>query len=287
MAYKSRREREKDLYSLIRKYFRNGEYQNVISIFDKYLEVSDEYSIYYQNVKFMKARSLRFLKNYEEAIKLLKVSLEEIYDSYCALELFSIYYYLGRYEEALEIMELLYNDPNKPIANQSLYIAELIMKKHLGLPLPKNKNDDKLFYLRDQIINYNNDLAVEHIKQHFEKQEEEYHVCFKSNIDIEYLMECVKENIKNSSKIISNEICEIHYFLVSNIGYNNNGNCNILKVILIPNTNNIITMYPIENFDNEVSSAIILDCDYEKLFKKEEKIKTISRIDKFNKRYNF
>ncbi|MBO5347387.1 MAG: hypothetical protein J6A45_04565, partial [Lachnospiraceae bacterium] len=123
-------------------------------------------------------------------------------------------------------MELLYNDPNKPIANQSLYIAELITKKQLGQSLPKNKNDDKLFYLRDQIINYDNDLAVEHIKQHFEKQDEKNHACFKSNIDIEYLMECVKENIKNSSKKISNEICEIHYFLVSNIGYNNNGNCN-------------------------------------------------------------
>ena len=77
---------------------------------------------------------------------------------------------------------------------------------------------------------------------------------------------------------------EIYYFGVSNIGYINNINCNFIKVVVIPNTNNIISMYPTNEVDyNYISN---LNIDYDKLFERNNKVKTISRIDKFNKRYN-
>ena len=43
-------------------------------------------------------------------------------------------------------------------------------------------------------------------------------------------------------------------------------------------------MYPFSKIEKE--EVKVLNCDREKLFKNEEKEKTISRIDKFNKRFN-
>ena len=77
---------------------------------------------------------------------------------------------------------------------------------------------------------------------------------------------------------------EIYYFGVSNVGYINNTNCNFIKVIVIPNTNNIISMYPTNEADYNYISNI--NIDYDKLFERNNKVKIISRIDKFNKKYN-
>lgn len=60
--------------------------------------------------------------------------------------------------------------------------------------------------------------------------------------------------------------------------------CDYIKVVVIPGTFNIVSMYPINLI--EASSIKNLECDYNKLFNKNEyKVKKICAIDKFNKRY--
>ena len=102
-------------------------------------------------------------------------------------------------------------------------------------------------------------------------------------IFINYLFEILTANLKNSKKANIEEMLEVHYFAVSNIGIYNDV-CNFVKVVVIPNTTNIISVYPVDNiFDSSFNN---LEYDRSKLFKEENKVKKLSRIDKFNQKYN-
>lgn len=252
------------------------------------LKKSTEYLNYYPediNIRFMKAKALRYLEKFDEAIEELKINLSiDRKDRHSIVELYYVYYYLNMYNEALELLPQLYE--NEYMNKQSLAFSEMIMKKSLGIDM-KVKEERKKQYLYGQIFDYDKNRALEHIKQHAddnEKQRKETSE-FNSNINIDYLFECVKENLKLSKKANSEEILEVYYFGISNIGYSSNNNIsNYLKVVVIPNTNNIISMYPINSIDTTNISPLTFDS--EKLFiKKEEKVKRISQIDKFNNRF--
>ena len=78
---------------------------------------------------------------------------------------------------------------------------------------------------------------------------------------------------------------DIYYFGLSGIGFDRNGDVsNYIKVVVIPGTNNIITAYPVSSVDCEV---VNIDYDRNKMFSKtSDKQKTLSQIEKFNKRYS-
>lgn len=219
----------------------------------------------------MKAKSLRGLERFDEAIDILKSELYENNNFYI-FELFFIYYHLNRYKEAMNLLPILYNFKDNSFKKYSLSIMELIMKKCLGIEILSNE-----FSLEDtmkmQIIDYNEDFAIDSIKKHtienvtnFEK--ESY---FNKNVDIDYLMDCLKVNLKVSKKANINECLEVHYFLVPRIGIYNNDLCNYIKVVLVPNTNNIVAAYPTTT--TEVKNVPILNCDYDRLFSKNQKNK--------------
>lgn len=267
------------IISNISNLFKNGKYSDVIRLSTKYLkQVPNE-----QNVLFMRAKSYRNLGMFDEAIKDFKTNLNFEYDSYSMFELYYLYYFLNKYEEAIELLPILYKEGI--IKAYSLSISELVMKTQLGIDM-KVKKIDKHDYIKSQILDYNDDLAIEHIKEHLNPNvEDSSKSYFNNNLDLEYLYWLIRNSINNENKVNIDEILEAHYFAISKIGFHNGNACNYLKVVVVPNTNKIITMYPI----NDVGNGYIapLDIDYDKLFKKETcKVKRISQIDKFNKKYN-
>ena len=277
--------RQSEVYSLIVKLYENKRYKEVIQKIDKYISIGFENIRYECNLKFLKAKSLRYLGKFEEAInELIELSKLEEDHSYSKLELFYIYYYLNRYEEALKLLPELYEMKNKYVANYTLLIAELVMKKQLGFNV-NFKRGTKSDYIKEQIVNYNEEIALKHIEAHM-GDEESYngHSRFSENINFKYLMECVKKDLKNSQKANLVDILEIHFFAVPNIGYDKNNKCNYIKVVVIPNTTDIIAMYPYAYI--EVDNAQLLNCEMNLLFNKNETEKTTSRIDKFNRRFN-
>ena len=263
-----------ELYLYIKELNEKGKYKEVVKYADKYLELPSSLVFQENKVKFMKAKALRHLEKYEEAIEVLKSEIAEN-NIYYMFELFFIYYHLNKYEEAIKLLPILYDYKDKSFKNYSLSIMELIMKKSLGLEVAPNEFslDDAI---KMQIIDYNEDIAIKSIKKHtienvtdFEK--ESY---FNENVDINYLLECIRENLKVSKKANMNECLEVHYFLVPKIGIYNDNICNYIKVILIPNTNNIIATYPTSTA--EVKNVPILNCDYDKLFSEAQKQKRIN-----------
>lgn len=267
-----KKDRYSELYLDIKDLNARGRHKDVIKYADRYLKLNDSNTIRSKKVRFMKARALRFLERYEESIEILKEGMKE--EAFFGSELFFLYYYLNRYEEAMELLPLVYNYDNKTIKNYSISIMELVMKKQLGLDTTYKKGSygDSI---KEQIVNYDEKTSINHIKSHSfdmvtDNNAKSY---FHSNVDIDYLIECVKENLKYSKKANKNENLEVHYFLLPNIGMYEDYICNYIKVILIPNTKNIISMYPSSYMEN--AEVPILNCDFDVLFGKKQKVKSL------------
>ena len=276
--------RYSEIYNLISKLYENRKYKEVVDKVNKYINIGFENESYEHNLKFLRAKSLRYLGKFEEAIEELKeLSLVEQDRSYSKLELFYIYYFLNRYNEALELLPELYLMKNKYVSNYTLLIAELVMKKQLGMHVDF-KRGTKSDYIKEQIVNYNEEEALEHIKSHI-TDEESYneHSKFNVGINIDYLMQCVKKDLKNNKKANLVDILEIHYFAVPSVGYDSNSVCNYIKVVVVPNTTNIIAMYPYAYV--EINEINMLDCDLDKLFNRNKVEKSTSQIDRFNNRF--
>lgn len=261
-----------ELYLDIKDLNARGKHKDVIKYADRYLKLNDSNLIRGRKVRFMKARALRFLERYEEAIEILKEGMKE--EMFFGSELFFLYYFLNRYEEAMELLPLIYEYENKTIKNYSISIMELVMKKQLGLDstYKKGTHGDSI---KEQIVNYNEQKAIEHIKAHSYNSVNDNNVesYFHKNVDIDYLIECVKENLKTSKKANKNENLEVHYFLLPNIGMYEDYICNYIKVILVPNTYNIVSMYPSSYMEND--EVPILNCDFDILFSKKQKVKSL------------
>ena len=266
---------KKGFYIKIRNLFKSNKY-------DTFIKEANEYLSLFPNdvqVRFMRAKVYRHLNRFDECIEDLKYNLSFDDKEYSLTELFYVYYYLNMYKEALEHLPKLYEIKN--IQPYSLSIAELVMKKQLGLEVNLKKGS-RCDYIKEQIFDYNEDAAFEHISEHKYNKEEKCR--FNDNINLNYLFDLIRNNIDNTKKVNTEEILEIHYFGVSNIGYIENNICNFIKVVVIPNTNKIIRMYPTDEVDSNHITNI--EIDYDKLLMRKNKEKTLSRIDKFNKKYN-
>lgn len=255
----------KDLYI-------NKKYDALIKEASAYLNISPNEI----NVRFMRAKTYRNKGMFKEAIEDLKYNLKFKDNAHSMAELYYIYYYLDMYKEALELLPQLYK--NKYINATSLAVSEAVMKKKLGIPFKTKSN-----YAINQINNFDKQLSIEHIIAGHQKDVEGKSQ-FHSNVDVTYLFDMVTQNLKNSKKANIEEMLEIHYFAISNIGSDEHNVCNFVKVVVIPNTNNIISIYPIDNvYDSEFTN---LEFDRSNLFKEDNKVKKISRIDKFKQKYN-
>ena len=268
---------QKNQYIKIRNLFTDKKYKSVIKESTKYLE-------FFPNdigVRFMRAKSYRHLEMFKEAIDDLKYNLTLEDNGHSLTELYFIYYYLNMYNEAIELLPQLYLKKN--INSYSVSISELVMKKQLGIDI-KVKKDAKCDYIRSQIFNYSTSLAFSHIKEGHLNENSDRLSKYNENIDLDYLFDLIRNNLSNGKKVNTEEMLEIYYFGISNIGNVNGATSNFIKVVVVPNTSNIITMYPVNSVDFNYISNV--DVDYDKLFsKKEEKVKKISQIDKFNNRF--
>ena len=255
----------------IKNLYVNKKYDALIKESTSYLEISPNEV----NVRFMRAKAYRFKGMFNESIEDLKYNLKLNDNAHSIVELYYIYYFLNMYKEALDLLPELYK--NKHINATSLAVSEAVMKKKLGIPFKTKSN-----YAIEQINNFDKEKTIKHVINRHQTNIEGKSQ-FHSNININYLFEVLTENLKNSKKANIEEMLEVHYFAISNVGIYNNV-CNFVKVVVIPNTNNIISIYPVDNiFDSEFTN---LEYDRSKLVKEDNKVKSLSRIDKFKQKYN-
>ena len=150
----------------------------------------------------------------------------------------------------------------------------IIRKMHTYVSDRKYHNievNDSMSYVELQIINYDKERAIEHIKLHQKPDStKENHSIFSDNINIENLYEEVLDHLNDETFHDSN-LVDCYILNYPNVGYCEDKISDLLKVITLPNTKEIVTMYPyVKN---------------KALLKSKPKVKKLSQIDKFNQKY--
>lgn len=133
-------------------------------------------------------------------------------------------------------------------------------------------------YLEQQIFSYSEKKAMEHIQLHLDENgQKKLHSVYDPSIQLDNLLSSVKKQL---STIHPNSIFDITDIYIIEydkcIGIRQGIKTNLLKVVTLPNTYDIITMYPTQNKQKRWQEN---EERVEKVLKKE------SQIDKFNRRY--
>ena len=217
-------------------------------------------------------------KNYEKAEEILS----DLFKCNDAMEQRSIrhtYYYLiiskfrlNKYDEVLELI----NNNDIDLGVGSKYIRELALiefyaKSKLGYDVTIST------YSERQAIDYSEELAIEHIKNHHDTY---YTISkFSNDINIESLYHHIKNHLDEDKKIIMGMLDKYIFDFTNDIGNDKVRNLRTISVICLPNTNNILTMYP-----DKYERLIVQESSETK--KEKPKVKRLSQIEKFNKKYN-
>lgn len=99
-----------------------------------------------------------------------------------------------------------------------------------------------LNYCNKQILNYSKEEAMKHITdRHYNSDDSE---CFNRSIDVLNLFNTFKEKLDEKYKINGFSFNDIYVIPSENIGLSGQ---NYVKVVTLPNTHDIISMYPVYN----------------------------------------
>ena len=190
--------------------------------------------------------------------------------TYALLELGRLYASNGNEELARKIfLEILTLENNEYAIKQLIYldiknnnleeILDLLMKlsiqdkeyyeikSYVLYKLGKTEQIEAKNYYTQQLMNYAEYAALEHIKKHLDENENKrLHSVFDSSIDLQQLFEQAKEKIK---VINPTEFTIVEKYIIcfeEDIGISEGEKVKTIEVITIPHTKNILTMYPIK-----------------------------------------
>ena len=171
----------------------------------------------------------------------------------------------GKYEETLSVIDEIKN-VSDDIKSDILRIKYYITYINGNALKPSS-------YTAQQINEYQEKLALSHIYQRHASD-------FNPNVDISDLFYNVQNSL-DRNYMDNLKSFDIYLVQMDNVGNENNNNTSVLKVVCIPKTTKILTMFPDNSMDNLKDDLYIDEEDI-----KPKKKKTLSQIDKFNKKYN-
>ena len=137
-----------------------------------------------------------------------------------------------------------------------------------------------------QSVNYSEERFKKHITKHqdaynINEENSSKNVFFREFPINEVILE-IKKFIPSSKRLCPGLYDNVYYFKYDNCGRINGKSTNYFKVITFYNTDELITMYP----TNEVYPNIVEELNYIKFNKDDSKVKRLSQIEKFNKKFN-
>lgn len=161
-------------------------------------------------------------------------------------------------------------------------VFEVLLCKKLDIPYDEDYILGRERYVYDLAHNYNYGSVMNHIMyghtisdEYFDKDNS----CFNKNIDLIKLYDEVKNKLSSNIRICWDLTTDHYIFKYDGIGICNNSNTNYFRVITFVGTDQILTMYPCDSygFPNclDITPSIVDDC----------KVKRLTGLDKFNKRY--
>ena len=219
-------------------------------------------------------------KKYDEAKKYFSKVSSKSKRNYQYAKIEEIY--LAIREENLEEVQAIFNTLDKNEICGNLMSKYLLIETYLDSKVNNNIKNSNC-YIGNLIYNYDINLVIEHIEKHkYEDKSKKFHTIFSSDIDIYELYNYALENI-NKDNLIIKQFMDVYLLKYENAGYYKDKTYNYIKVVTLPNTKEIITIYPSDK------ESIYIDSEQEIKVEENVKIKQIvreSQIDKFNKKYS-
>ena len=190
-----------------------------------------------------------------------------------------LYVYQNKIEEALELMHTKKEAFKDTKSFIYFYLRSLIEDVD-------KTNRDKNAYMYRQIIEYKEEDFIDHIKKHeadFNENDKEISpVYFAPDFPLETAIEEVKKNLKRENAINSGFVSNIYTFKYDACGRESDKIADYFHAVTLRDTKNLISMYP----QLVVDTRNYVDLNYLKDKEETPKVKRISQIDKFNRRYN-
>lgn len=186
----------------------------------------------------------------------------------------------GNYKRVLNY----YNKNKERFDGKNLSYVRIFLKKKLGIDEEIRGKDNYLF---QQILDYDYDRFVNHILKHtsdnISNTEEVSTSIFNPDFPLLDVIKEVNKNISRTNVLHSQFIDDIYIFKYDNCGRVCYKPEDYFKVICFERTNNIITMYPCKDCEK----LPYVDLNYLRKNKEElPKIKKLTAIERFNKKYN-
>lgn len=190
-------------------------------------------------------------------------------------ELVKLYINYERYDLAYK-----YNNEilkrQKTCSRFNIANIDAFLKHKLGIELDE---ESKNIYFVKQLYSYSKEEAIKHISQHLDENEEKLtHSVYCEDINIEQLYNYALEKINELEPI--EEGINDKYIIRCNriVGLTiDNHKTDTVKIVVIPNTKDIITIYPIPAINNKLE----IENDYTS---SKQKVRE-SQLDKFKRRY--
>jgi len=214
---------------------------------------------------------ISFLKQ-KNKLKLLE---ENIF--YCKLRLLS-------YREKYHELYVFCMDNYNLVKEMSLQTIAFYAKGKINML--NSKARETFSYRLRQMIKYEEEDFIAHIKKHLADHvlniDHPNKNLFMHDFPIEKVIEETKKYIPSNKCLFSGNYENVYIFKYTNCGKDNNKTVDYFKVICFHNTQNYITMFPCAGCEN----LPYIDLDYLTNVNDMPKVKTLSQIEKFNKRFN-
>lgn len=203
------------------------------------------------NMLSMKAAIYRHYKDFDMAESILSSIPSHNKDSF--MELARLYTCTQRYDEALELLELL--------NTYTLTDKDTEQVKKLDMVILKHKYPAKFFvkygssvnseleYFEKQMISYSAKRAISYmvsLQTNREENENEYSSKFNKDFDIEKEFIEIRKQLHKIDKNMGTLFDE-YYVYYPNCGTRVDDNCNYVKVYAIKDTHNIMKMLPMKS----------------------------------------
>lgn len=199
-----------------------------------------------------------FDKAKEKFTSLLE-SEKDSYKCYGYYGLIKVYLHTEEYEEALECfkkMEKIRNATSFTISH--FYNLKFYLLFKNGLMIDETRADN---YFRKQLVDYNKEEVIEHIKEHLQKLDEEskrvkkFHSVFNEEIDVvklyDYCLDDIQDKKPSGYGVVDYYKCKLNEKIGST--YTNKETTSV-EVVTFPNSKAILSIYPV--YEKHVNKVV-------------------------------
>lgn len=299
---------DSNIYYLIKNYLKIGLLDDALNVFEQY-----EYHMKNDSIRIYTKAKLELAQgNYDKAIKyfeeVIELNGDEVFNAYSFLAKIANYnkdYISERYY--YEKMEKISNNESgnvtvyniyldirqnniekarqrfKTLSNEFIRVNLLEIRQlnaYLGYEVTLL---DRNFYSIKQIVDYNKNAAIEHILRHTDDSNlYKESGNFKSDINIEELYDELLIKIANM-KPTCFDLFDHYIVSYPNVGFCNENTVDYVEIVVVPNTKNIITMFPIAS--NNIFAKNVIRREKNEYSNESTKVKRKSQVEKFYAKY--